>query len=155
MKKKILLILMIIGLCIVCYIGGWWTRYKLWDESIICWDYACQVDDLERLKYLMEDEELPYYGMKKEDVLPLLPTPEWSGDSIKLFDDGNLDDLHWLYNPYKERLRGTHDTIMVETYSWVIPYHDRPKLYIVFEKKRDEWIVTAGVQWNPDIVDIE
>lgn len=28
--------------------------------------------------------------------------------------------------------------------------------YILFlKKKRDEWIVTAGVQWNPDIVDIE
>ncbi len=149
--RKIIFALIGVGIGIVCFLAGWCTRDK---KEIICYDYARQIDSLNRLDYIRKNKQLPYYGMKMEEVLEMLPAPQGNRMSV-LFDSDTLMHLFWLYNSYKERLKGTRDTIIVNAYSWEIPYHDRPDLFIVFEKKGEEWIVTTCVQWDSERVWID
>jgi len=137
---------LIIFIGIVCFIGGWWAKSIQCHEEIL--DLAFKVDSLDWLDYLREDEQLPYFGMKKEDVLPLLPEPEKIESGIILCNNDTLQKLFWIYNPYKKKLKGTSDTIVVDGYYWKIPYNDKPDLYIVFEKKGEEWIVSSCAQWD-------
>jgi hypothetical protein len=151
--KRLIFALIGIGIGIVCFIIGWWTR-EVQCKNTILYDYAVKIDSLKQLEFIREDDQLPYYGMKRKEVLEILPLPQ--GDyTIILFDGDTLMNLFWLYNPYKERLKGTQDTIIVSTYSWEIPYHDRPDLFIVFEKKGEEWVATRCVQWDSERVFID
>jgi hypothetical protein len=152
MKK---LIFGLIGIVIggICFSIGWWIKDVQCEDTIL-YDYAVKIDSLEKMEFIREDEQLPYYGMKKEEVLALLPSPKdiWSE---MILCDSTIQKMFWLYNPYKEKLKGTRDTIIVDTYYWEIPYHDRPNLYIVFEKRGEEWIVSTCVQWDRERVFID
>jgi hypothetical protein len=154
MKQK-KLIFVLIGIVIggICFAIGWWIKDVQCEDTIL-YDYAVKIDSLKGAETLRQDEQLPYYGMEKEKVLSLLPSPKDSGIGM-LFDEENLPQWHWLYNPYKEKLKGTQDTIIVDTYYWEIPYHDRPNLYIVFEKRGEQWIVSTCVQWDSERVFID
>ena len=156
MKAKNLIFALVgIGFGVVCFITGWWIRNEQCDEDTLCHEYALQIDSLEWMEVIREDEQLPYYNMKKEDVLVLLPPPNRNVFSGFLFDCEKLSQWHWIYDPYKEKLKGTQDTVIVDTYYWEIPYHDRPNLYIVFEKKGKEWITSTCVQWDSERVYID
>jgi len=152
MKKTTIIFAFIgIGMGVVCFIAGWKIKNVQCEYEL--YNYAWQVDSLTRLDWLREEEQLPYYGMKKEEVLALLPTTDYINSGIILYDGGITQ---WrLHYPYVERLRGTQDTIIVDTYYWKIPYHDRPDLFIVFEKQGEEWIVSACVQWDSERVYID
>ena len=154
MKKRLIFIIIGLGIGVICFIAGWWVRNVQCDEFTICYDYAVKIDSLKWLEVVREDEQLPYYGMKKEKALAVLPQPRYSENKI-VYDDGNLSLWHLLYRPYEKRVIGTQDTIIVEYYYWEIPYHDRPNLYIVFEKKDTSWIATTCIQWNPELVYID
>lgn len=153
--KKIIFVLIGIGIGVVCFIAGRWTKNVQCEEDTICCDYALEIDSLKWAEVIREDEQLPYYGMKKEEVLALLPLPKRTDIEIILYDNETILQWHWLYNPYKKRLAGTQDTIIVDQYYWYIPYHDRPDLFIVFEKRGEEWIASTCVQWDSEKVYID
>jgi hypothetical protein len=152
MKK---LIFALIGIVIgaICFAIGWWIKDVQCEDTIL-YDYAVKIDSLKDLEFLRQDEQLPYRGMKKEEVLAFLPPPKYNTIGT-LFDNGNVRHWHWIYNPYKEKIEGTQDTIIVDTYYWEIPYHDRPSLFVVFEKRGEEWVVSTCVQWNREKVYID
>jgi hypothetical protein len=155
--KRIIFALIIIVIGIISFISGWKIKDIQCEESVLderLLDYAIKIDSLKHIDFLRDEEQLPYYGMKKEEILPLLPEPKYHSIGM-LFDDGNVSSWFWLYNPYKDRIEGTQDTIIVDTYYWEIPYHDRPNLYIVFEKRGEEWIATACIQWDRERVYID
>ena len=151
--KKIIIALIGIVFGCVCFITGWKIKDMQCEDTIL-YDYVFKIDSLEDLEFLREDEQLPYRGMKKEEVLALLPSPKYNTIGT-LFDDGDVRHWHWIHNPYKEKIEGTRDTIIVDTYYWEIPYHDRPNLYIVFEKIGEEWIASTCVQWDRERVYID
>jgi hypothetical protein len=151
--KKLIFALIGIAIGSICFAIGWWIKDVQCEDTIL-YDYAVKIDSLKWAETLRQDEQLPYYGMKREEVLALLPPPKDSGIGM-LFDQENLSQWHWLYNPYKEKLKGTRDTIIINTCYWEIPYHDRPNLYIVFEKRGEEWIVSTCVQWDRERVFID
>ena len=153
--KKVIFALSVIVFGIICFIaGGKVNEIQYEDTMLYYYKKINSSDSLERSMMLRENKQLLYYGMKKEEVLAILPPP--NGNSVKvLFDGDALMNLFWLYNSYQKKLRGTQDTVIVETYYWEIPYHDRPNLLIVFEKKDTSWIATTCVQWNPELVYID
>ncbi|MDR1793001.1 MAG: hypothetical protein LBR36_06135 [Bacteroidales bacterium] len=151
MKKKTIIIitLSIIFGGILCFSLGWISRNKYFDDYEV--EYYFELDSIKQLFYLREESQSLFYQKTEEEVLAVLPTPK-SDSKGRLFDDGNIDNWHWLLNPYKNRLAGTKDTLYMHTYTWVIPYRDRPNIYIVFEKDSNQWIATACVEWDPDVV---
>jgi hypothetical protein len=158
MRKKILLILMIIGLCIVCYIGGWWTRYKLWDESL-SFDYAYQVDSLKRLNYLREDEQCLYYGKSKEEILAMnakvvVDTGEFFVFQGKM--DGNIDFrstfIAFRHPRYFEKIMTATDTLWFYSFSMKNPFNYTNKLDILFEKTDSGWYANSCLEYNSEEV---
>jgi hypothetical protein len=149
--KRIIFALIVIVIGIVCFISGWKIKDIQCEKTILneLFDCEIEIDSLKTIQYLRRDEQLPYNGMLKNEILRKLPKEKWHSIDT-LFDDGKVFSWHWLYNPYKERIEGTQDTIIIDTYYWEIPYHDRPNLYIVFEKKGEQWIGATCVQWYPD-----
>ena len=151
-KKKLIFVLIGVGIGFTCFVIGWWTKNVQCNNHMLY--YSEEIDSLTWAEVLREDEQLPYFCMNKRDVLAELPLPNSHGEGT-LFDDGTMAEWHWIYNPYKKRLSGTRDTIIIDTHYWKIPYHDRPNLYIVFEKKDTSWIATHCVQWDSKRVSID
>ena len=148
--KKNIIYLILVGF--VCFFIGFCIAYIYQKEQYKKLEW--KIDSLEKMEYIRENEQLPYYGMKKEEVLSLLPKPQ--NHSIgTLFDDGTTSQWHWIVNSYKSKLEGTQDTIIIDAYDWYIPYHDRPNLSIVFEKTDEGWIATTCVQWDGERVHID
>lgn len=112
-------------------------------------------DSLKRLSFIRIDAELPYYGMKKNDVLSMLPKPSQVSDTLRLTDT-TVVDLHGLYDKFQERLSGTTNEIKVMTFFWNFPDQDSTKLYIVFEWVGDSvWITNSCIQWKSNDLQLD
>ena len=150
--KKMVFVLIVIGISIVCFIAGWWTK-----NVQIDYDYSWRIDSLKQMEYLRRNAQLPYFGKRKEDVLKMLPALADTCVSFTLFDNGNLSRKYspWSYSSYVNRVKNTKDTLFLSVCYWKIPYSERPDLYIVFEKIDTDWIVTSCTQYNSDIVQID
>ena len=152
--KKLIYVLTVIGFGIICFIVGEKVKEVEYEDTILSWSKKLNISDsLERSMILRQNKQLPYYGMKKEEVLAVLPPP--NRNDIEILFDGNDIMCFWLFSSYKRKLEDTQDTVIVNTYYWNIPYHDRPDLFIVFEKKDTSWIATTCVQWDREMVYID
>jgi hypothetical protein len=149
--KKHIIFPTLIG--IACFFLGFFFQKRQCEKFTL--ELAWRIDDLKQMETYRRNEQLPYFGLEKDEVLAMLPKPEW-GDSepLPMFDDGS-ESIFWLYWQYLSRLTGTKDTIYLSTYYWEIPYSDRPNLYIVFEKIDTSMIVTECVQWDAKRVSID
>lgn len=151
--NKIVFVLILIGISVVCFIAGWRAK-----NVQIDYNYGWQIDSLKQMEYLRRNAQLPYFGKRKEDVLKMLsPLEEDACVAFTLFDNGNLSRKYspWGYSSYVNRVKNTKDTLFLTLCYWKIPYNERPDLYIVFEKKDTNWIVTSCTQYNSDIVQID
>lgn len=107
-------------------------------------------DSLRTLSNIRVDAELPYYGMKQDDVLLMLPEPSAVSDTMRLTATMEFDlESHGIYDSFLERLSGTADEINVMTFFWNFPDKDSTRLFIVFEWVDDSvWIANSCVQWK-------
>ena len=145
MRKWRNIILLTVSLLLCLFTGYLFGAHSKDDEMYDLY-YVC--DSLETLSYIRVDEELPYWGMKQDDVLSMLPEPSQVSDTIKLTDDMEVK-LHGIYDRFLERLSGTADEIKVMTFFWKFPDQDSSKLYIVFELMDDSvWIANSCIQWK-------
>lgn len=120
-------------------------------------DLIEKYNKLESFNYLREESDVRYYGLEKDSVLRMLPPAKWETDTIKLFDSGQLESMHWSWNYYKERLKNSRDTVTLQEYYWELPeFVDLQNLYIIFELQSDSsWIAKSCVQWNPNTTEID
>lgn len=120
-------------------------------------DVIEKYNKLESFNYLREESDVRYYGLEKDSVLKMLPPEKWKTDTIKLFDSGQLESMHWSWNYYKERLKNSQDTVTLQKYYWELPeFVDLKNLYIIFELQSDSsWIAKSCVQWNPNTTEID
>jgi len=155
MRKILIFVLIGVVIGVICFIAGGKVKEKQYEDTMLYYYKELnRFDSIEMSMAFRSNKQLSYYGMKREEVLAVLPPPQYNENKI-VYDDGNIPSWHSLYRPYEDRVIGTQDTIIVNTCAWEIPYHDRPSLLIVFEKRGEEWIATKCLQWNPKLVDID
>ena len=131
---------------ILCLFGGYLFGVHSKENDVDSIYHVC--DSLERLSFIRVDAELPYYGMKQDDVLSMPPKATQVSDTIRLTDNMVVD-LHGLYDKFQERLSGTNNEIKVMTFFWNFHDQDSSKLYIVFEWVDDSiWIANSCIQWK-------
>ena len=154
---------MIVGLCIVCYTGGWWT-YKLSYESAICCNYEEQIDSLEeqidslkKLTFLMEDEQCLYYGKSKNEILAMSAKVAVDTGKFYVFKgkvDGVIDFrstwIDFRHPQYRDKIITATDTLWFYFYSMENPFNYRNKLDILFEKTDSGWYANSCVEYNPE-----
>ena len=149
--KKIKPAILLIFVGTICFVCGWSIKNVQFLEMEF--NYGIIIDSIKKSEFLREEEQSKYFGMKEEDVIKLLPTPN-DYREVLVFDDGEIDEWHWMYLLFANRIKNTNDTLIIRKYYWNIPYVDRPSIYIAFEEKDSVWIATVCVEWDPGWVDI-
>ena len=145
MRKWINIFLLTTSLLICLYVGYLFGAHSRDKEM---YDLYHVYDSLQTLSTIREDAELPYYGMKQDVVLSMLPNPSVESDTIRLTANREVG-LFGIYDKFLERLSGSSDEIILKTFYWSFPDKDSTVLFIVFEWVGDSvWIANSCLQWK-------
>lgn len=149
--------LMIFGLCVVCYLGGWWTRSGVSYEPAICCNHEQLIDSLTEMNFQLEDEQCLYYGKSKKEILAMSAKVVVDTGTFFVFQgkvDGVIDFrgtwIDFRHSPYRDRIMTATDTLWFYYFSMENPFDFRDKLDILFEKTDSGWYANSCVEYNSE-----
>lgn len=154
MRKWINIIISTISL-LLCLCVGYLLGAHSKDNEM--YDLYHVYDSLKTLSNIRVDAELPYYGMKQDDVLSMLPEPSAVSDTMRLTATMEFDlESHGIYDKFLERLYGTSEEVKVMTFFWNFLDKDSTRLIIVFERVDDSvWIANSCLQWKSNELQLD
>ena len=107
-------------------------------------------------KNIMQGKDLPYYQKTKNEIMKMLPKPDYDYIYRITKNDSTYQKDMWLRRYWEELLSSDDSVKYMNRVEWYnMPDEDKPRLLILFEKKDSTWIERECIQWHPDKVFVD